>query len=386
MTAEIARTREDIKTTAREMLSDIGVSDPTAPMVESTAHMVSKLLRELDGDPTLNDYAGKITGYADSAAGSWDLSDVAGSVDFLAYKSQLCDGSESIARRVGTVAYEILSYVAAQFVNDHAPDPLSVPWSKIPTVSHGDVLVGRSATEGGALYVSVKVEHRDGYARLSITGHTSYSAGQCTDMLRADDIEPAPGLTLADLRKLADLWDHWHLNDMQAGCSHQRAIADKLGKSAHDVFITANTSREVDASGIARVTGYYGHGPDGKQVSRARTVCPICSYSYGSAWLREDVPADVLAFLERFTTAHDDKAREILRRDNPTEPGGEWSTYDLARALSGSWALFPSPRWETTREHFCAIARAAIGRIDPPTRFVGGVSDYLYHLPREVSS
>ncbi len=377
-----SRARNEI---ARAMLSTMSIGDPTDSMVASTAGMISRLLDELSVNPTLDDYAGGITSCADDVAADWTLRDVAGSVDFLSYESELAEPSASISERVGIMAFKILSYVAHQVVNDYAPDPMDVPWSKIPKVSHGDVLVARSR-EDGPVYVSVRVETRDDRVRLSITGHTACSAGQCVDILRSE-VEPAPGLTVDDLRELADVWDRWHLNYMQTGCEHQRKIAGKMGKHTGEVFTTANASREVDAAGIARLADRYDRKTDGKQASRARVVCQVCSHSYGSAWLYEEVPASVLAFLARFTTTYDDQAREILRRNNVTEPGGEWSTYDLARALDPE-ARDPRHMHDTgadTRpsDAFYGIARAAIGRIDPPARYVGGTSKYLYHITDE---
>ncbi len=53
----------------------------------------------------------------------------------------------------------------------------------------------------------------------------------------------------------------WHLNDMHAECTHQEARGET-----------------------------YATHPD--------AMCPDCGYKLGSAWLKRDLPADVLAWFE----------------------------------------------------------------------------------------
>jgi hypothetical protein len=59
-----------------------------------------------------------------------------------------------------------------------------------------------------------------------------------------------------------DAWKVWHLNDMQAGCEHQRALG---------------------------WTSYDAHPSE---------PCPVCGYKYGSAWRTTEVPSAVLDFLD----------------------------------------------------------------------------------------
>jgi hypothetical protein len=88
------------------------------------------------------------------------------------------------------------------------------------------------------------------------SGNSSGSAGQ----IRLDDVRPADGWNAGMVAVLQKVWDRWHLNDMKAGCWHQR----ELGWDAD------------------------------KHISKP---CPVCSYKYGTAWLSEDVPEHVLEFL-----------------------------------------------------------------------------------------
>ncbi len=66
-----------------------------------------------------------------------------------------------------------------------------------------------------------------------------------------------------------DIWKEWHLNDLQAGCIHQREMG---------------WSRD----------GYDKHPSE---------PCPICGYKYGTAWLKKDVPESVILFLDRLPKA-----------------------------------------------------------------------------------
>ena len=104
----------------------------------------------------------------------------------------------------------------------------------------------------------VEIEHQDG--RLSISGTCTdtaggYSGGQIGDHVIEDAgrIAGEPGgmqyLGAEELARLVVIWQRWHLNDMRAGCEHQ-------------------TGPEWDTE------------------------------KYGSAWRREEVPAEIIAELE----------------------------------------------------------------------------------------
>ena len=60
----------------------------------------------------------------------------------------------------------------------------------------------------------------------------------------------------------ADLYP-WHLNDMRADCEHQEAA----------------------------VAG-------GRERYECGDVCEVCGYRYGSAWLKRDLPAEIVALAE----------------------------------------------------------------------------------------
>lgn len=99
---------------------------------------------------------------------------------------------------------------------------------------------------------------------------------------------------------------------------------------------------------------------EGKDLAFARFVD-----AQRARWREEAESATALGIniLER-------KAREILHTDNPNEPSGEWSAYDLSKSLHAS----------------LATTEAVLKLICPDGgRFVGGTSKYLYWLPAEAS-
>lgn len=150
--------------------------------------------------------------------------------------------------------------------------------------------IGRT-DDGDAVYVEIRlsVEHehrqqtvmhesRAWQARVAITGHWFHKGsrrknisggGQCFDMLRSVT-RPAAGFTVEDAKRLADLWERWRLNDMRAACAHQEV-----------------PEVPEDVSALDRTSWLLNNTPR----------CPATDYKYGSAWLYEPVPADVVTEL-----------------------------------------------------------------------------------------
>ena len=152
----------------------------------------------------------------------------------------------------------------------------TIPKIKIDKV----VRIGTIPQGGVRASVYCRIKFADG--RLSITGvigprSSGNALGGCgqIDMefahrnpadndprygepVKTSDFSFAPGWNAPKWYDLLEVWKQYHLNDMQAGCEHQRAIG----------------------------------------IKECGTVCPECGYSYGSAWLTVEVPANVLEFLE----------------------------------------------------------------------------------------
>lgn len=120
------------------------------------------------------------------------------------------------------------------------------------------------------------------------------SCGQIIDHLA--DTAPVEPWTRELIDKLQEVWDRWHLNSMRAGCEHQRA--EKWDQ------------RPIDPS---KPTDAYGKHFEGQRhaswnmltwVKRSEhpegllsEPCPTCGYKFGSSWLYEAVPDDVVEFL-----------------------------------------------------------------------------------------
>lgn len=189
-------------------------------------------------------------------------------------------------------------------------------------------------------------------ARLSITGTIWRgrraescwdSGGQVAERLAelAKRCGGAPGW----LPEVLALWERWHLNDMRAGCEHQRAawdLLEPLEVVSYGLTLEAHQerTRTIEAAARASAEGrpwtwtprsralvalerWYAEEhqpPDADsplsgcyEVKKRETrpachvtekehprgllskPCPACGYLYGSAWLFEPLPADVLA-------------------------------------------------------------------------------------------
>jgi hypothetical protein len=180
------------------------------------------------------------------------------------------------------------------------------------------------------------------------------SCGQINDTLRkAEGLNFAPGWTAETFARLLEIWDRWHLNDGRPECEHQRALGwreiarekatlyewrlkseiSAAQKTVKEKALAALEAGETftptaEETHLARL--FYGlktHTaeappeyepkkplwPGDKGPTEEKTLgwltekehprgilskpCPTCGYKYGSAWLREEVPGDVLEFL-----------------------------------------------------------------------------------------
>lgn len=135
--------------------------------------------------------------------------------------------------------------------------------------------------------VFIKIEFADG--KLSITGvegpmrngNASGSCGQI-NMSEWDISEYAPGFDRDVELKLREIWDQWHLNEMQAGSPAQMA------------FLKANpiTDRLNHYTKACQALAAAGLNPDPNYLHNHKP------YRYGSAWLSVEVPEDVLVWLQ----------------------------------------------------------------------------------------
>lgn len=145
---------------------------------------------------------------------------------------------------------------------------------------------------GRPVSVFCKIEMRKG--RLSISGvegplpsgNALGACGQIDMHLRdkpARDWNLAPGWNTAALKMFFNVWKRWHLNDMKAGGPEQEQFLRD-----NPVKVVCPESHYEKASAALAAAGL---NPDAS------------GYKYGSAWRREDVPVDVLAWLQALPDA-----------------------------------------------------------------------------------
>lgn len=185
-------------------------------------------------------------------------------------------------------------------------------------------------------------------------GNCRGSAGQCIDEIRAG--EPLTDWDREMLDHFCDIWEQWHLNDMRPYCSHQKKLGwDKLANKEVTLYhyrltmdalqkqkdaewaalralregkaftptpeqsmfaalpssITVPeplTGKELEYYQPTPKTSYNVIGPtETKTLGWLRQnehpdgllcrPCPVCGYKYGTSWIKEDVPQDVLDWL-----------------------------------------------------------------------------------------
>ena len=82
------------------------------------------------------------------------------------------------------------------------------------------------------------------------------------------------------LKRMVEIWERWHLNDMKAGTPAQEfAIADWLKHNGNEYEYTA-------ACDYLQSVGLY-TVPDPRDYTK--------TYRYGHAWLKEEIPENVKA-------------------------------------------------------------------------------------------
>lgn len=186
-------------------------------------------------------------------------------------------------------------------------------------------------------------------------GNCKGSAGQCVDEIRKG--KPVGEWTSEMLQKFCDIWDEYHLNDMRPYCKHQKKLGwDKLAEKKvtiyhfrlrhetmekqsaikTDAWKKLKQGRTVTLSVDERVllnlpyeiksdTEYLDKYKDqyyepkkplypGDQGSTEVKMlgwlypkdhpegiltkpCPVCGYKYGTSWIKEEVPQEVIDWL-----------------------------------------------------------------------------------------
>lgn len=136
------------------------------------------------------------------------------------------------------------------------------------------------ATRDGLIRITAKWDGKN----LSITGTEGRtSAGQIHGSL--SHIETfMPGWSKDKAARLAALWTRWHLNDMRAGTPAQMAFLNR--------YIAENKMPALD-----RYTWMMA-------ALREVGLDKDDGYAYGSSWLFEEVPAEVINEIKAFPSIH----------------------------------------------------------------------------------
>jgi len=127
--------------------------------------------------------------------------------------------------------------------------------------------------EGNKVIFSAKLNE----GKFSASGEYCGSLGQVFD-----HVSPRTDAQAA----LIELWRKYHLNDMRAGCEHQRA--ENWNKVRINPAELPTSHANKDEGGIMAICVKPSEHPAGLLTK----PCQVCGYKYGTAWLKEELPAD----------------------------------------------------------------------------------------------
>jgi hypothetical protein len=107
---------------------------------------------------------------------------------------------------------------------------------------------------GGCGQIDMEFDHKD----------KTHNDKRYSNLIKPSELRFSKGWNIDKWYKFLEIWHTWHLNDLKAGCEHQRAL------------------------------GWEEEGYD-KHPSEP---CPTCGYKYGSAWHKVEIPNNVINFLK----------------------------------------------------------------------------------------
>lgn len=188
-------------------------------------------------------------------------------------------------------------------------------------------------------------------------GNSTGGAGQCVDEISKGT--PAEGWSQEMLDKFCSIWREWHLNEMTPYCEHQKELGwDKLALKKVSIYHFRRTregsdlAQKAEAAAVRALKNGETFTPTEDQVFFANLPyaltshepelkgkyapyfehykplysgdrsfeetkllghlfqtehpdgilskpCPVCGYKYGSAWLKRELPEDVVKFLSQ---------------------------------------------------------------------------------------
>lgn len=224
-----------------------------------------------------------------------------------------------------------------------------------------EISLGEANYYGETCPVTIEVEIKES-GELSICGNVwkpsrrdCYSCGQNYETI----VELFPNNKA--VARLAEVWKRWHLNHMHPECEHQRADGwHELASAKARMYnwtLTMSTYSRMDKLKKAQLAALAQHGTAtitdeerrllnlkysftshletlsdelapfyelDRQTSYSRPFedktlgwlkpsdhpngilgkpCPVCGYEYGTKWLKEELPADIVAEVTAWTDA-----------------------------------------------------------------------------------
>ena len=140
--------------------------------------------------------------------------------------------------------------------------------------------------DSGRLYA--KVQFKDG--KLTITGvegplPNGNARGSCGQIVMSewDITDYALGWSPELVQEFREVWNRWHLNDLKAGSpAQEQYLRDHPVNAVYPESHYDKASKALEEAGLNPDPGYLHEGRP---------------YKYGTRWLREEVPAEVLEWL-----------------------------------------------------------------------------------------
>ena len=145
---------------------------------------------------------------------------------------------------------------------------------------------------GGCGQVDMEFAHRN----------PSHNDKRYSNLTTPEQLRFAPGWDAEKWYTFLEIWHDWHLNDMRSACEHQRAMGWTYNThhgNTFDVVSYVNGKRNVIGASdeIAPMTT-TDYTLTLERNDYRGDKCPTCGYSIGSQWLKEELPAEVVKFLE----------------------------------------------------------------------------------------
>jgi len=149
------------------------------------------------------------------------------------------------------------------------------------TISFGKVDYNGTGKKIQEITIDISLKRKKEGVTLSISGGIgNHCWGQCLD-------EMLPFLATNKLfLSVYRLWNLYHLNDIRAGCIHQRK-AGWEEKRIDPKELPGGHSNRDDRGVLATWVN-----PNEHKDGLLTKPCPKCGYKYGSKWLFEEIPED----------------------------------------------------------------------------------------------